>query len=229
MKEDLPQKNRKKNIFFPSGIIFVMTGIGGMIFLPFKFISLFVFILGIILIFVTNLVKKSLKLNSGDRSFPLEKMLFDLKHEIAQTKYLSQLGKLGEMAHSQVVQLESSYLFLMKSLLEKFSPDEITFHRYESAIQEAVLKIQESLKHTSSLITLLNSQTPPSSSSVDEVDSLLKAHEELLIQLVVLTEAIQRINGGEVVHKNFEETIEKLKILAERAQIYSSSSPHSKE
>jgi hypothetical protein len=224
LNSNLPLKTTEtssaKNKLLLPAVLLIAGGILGVVFNHFLVISIVFLTLGLALFLAKNLVKKSLELSSGPVGMPLDKILADLKHEVAQTKYLSHQGKLGEKAHAQAIHLDSSYQFLMKILVQKFSPNELTFDRYETAINEAVLNLQGNLKHTSNLLTLLDHQDPLSSSSLDEVNNILTTNHEMLSNLDALAEALKEINRGEVVKKDFEESLDKLKLLAERAQAY---------
>jgi hypothetical protein len=224
LNQNLPQKTTqntpgKSKLLIPA-VLLLSGGILGLIFTHFQVISFLIAALGLSFFLAKKLVKKSLEISSGLVDMPLDKILTDLKHDVAQTKYLSRHPKLGEKAHAQATHLDSSYQFLMKILVQKFSPNELTFARYETAINEAVLSLQGNLKHTSNLLRLLDHQDPPSSSSLDEVNSILTTNHEMLINLDVLAEALNRINRGEVVKNDFDDTLENLKLLAERAQAY---------
>lgn len=225
MGQNLPvsqtEKSLTKNKVVLPAALLLAGGVLGVIFTHFTLFSLLVAAFGAVLFFTKNIVKKSIELSSGPADRPLDEMLKTVRHEVSQTKYLKRQSKLGEKAAAHAVHLEASYQFLHKLLSTKFNPTEITYDRYEKAINEAVFKVSDNLRHLGQVITLLDHQDPPSPAALTEVQELLQLNQETLTGLDALAEALKGINRGEPVKREFEETLEKLQQLAARAQAYS--------
>lgn len=188
--------------------------------------------LGSILLISYALVKKSLEsVNETSFSdFPLTDTLKTHKHGLAQTKYLRNVSSLGERAHGQIQELADKYQLLNRLLRDKFSPTELSFERYSTAITDTTLRLLENFRHLQQKLNFMDTvdlklasderQTKLNESEA-EVEEIFSFNESALKQMDELASSLNLVNSGGSLNSSLEYSLEELKRLTEQAKKYS--------
>jgi hypothetical protein len=224
MTQNLPdtfKSNSLQTSKWVTGGILLFIGIVGGLLTHFVFIFGIVAIIGFFLILTKLMVKKSLQLSNGPTDFPLTEIIQNHKHIVAQTKYFKGQEKMGEQSYLQIQELESQYKFLLSKLSEKFNPEEITFTRYEKSINEMVIILLDNFKYLANLLSLIDSKNEISDEEFQLLKSYQNANDSALIELRNLGKSLTNINVSDAINPTFEETLQRLKVLANQAQNYS--------
>lgn len=131
----------------------------------------------------------------------------------------------GVKAALQSEQLAYQYITLKNILSQKFEPTEITFSRYLVSIEDSCLSIGENLIHSKNILENLNLTATTKNENwhtqKNQVNGLLAATEEALIQLASLYISINEITTKENNRNQLEQSMQNIKELAERAKNYS--------
>jgi hypothetical protein len=214
---------------FGSASILLVAGSCGLVFSQFLAFSLFLIVLGGFFLGAGFLVRRSLALTAA-ASVPqsLHELLKAKKHQVNQTKYYAQAPELGESLADQLKDLTGRVETLERVLKEKFDPSEITFSRYSDAIGQMTLAVVANIDQSMLLLKSLESMNPldPTRASNiqaarDEVVQLSDFNGRAILQLDQLSTSLQQINHGESRISAIEESLEQVKLLADRANKYS--------
>jgi len=203
------------------GIILLIGGIIGAAVTHFTIAFLILAATGFVYFLGLKLSRKSLDLSAGPTEYPLTEIIQKQKHVVAQTKYLKHHSTWGQRAFTQVSELESHYKFIMKTLGGKFNATEITYNRYEKSINEMVLLILENLNHLANSLTIFDTKSELNTEAQQMIKAYFDANDEGLKELTQISKALTKINVADAVNPIFEESLERLKVLANQAQLYS--------
>ena len=164
-------------------------------------------------------------LASSTRTSTTATTLEETKKLTGKMKYTVYVEKEGIRLSEQGDQLFQLYQSLMKLLLMKFQPTEITFARYEQGIESSCLSISENLMNSKLTLDHLertkdsageswNSQRAQANEALDSTGEAITALGNLFVSL-------NQINTQETHRPQLEQSIEQVQELARRAKIYS--------
>jgi hypothetical protein len=193
-------------------------------------------VIGIVLLGARQLVKNSLALTSPQSlpssDSPLDR-LEETRKQVSKCKFLENVELEGSTVADQATQLVHQYKNLQALLSQKFETTELTYSRYESGIIASCLAIGENLLHVKSLLENLNIVNPKGSSvpskdsqtlwqqQKEQVTTILDANAAALVELGTLFHSLNQILTKEKHRDQFEQSMEQIRQLAERAKQYS--------
>lgn len=241
--------------FAKAGALLIVTGAVTYFTLQHIFISGGLITIGLIFFATHALIRKSVELTSqtAQSLYPTSALgqLESTRRQIAKTKYYEQLEQEGEALTNQAEILINQYKTLNKMIGQKFDIGELTFSRYQEAVEKACLSIGENLLFLKNIldqlnITRANRLTEPVSQDklVDEnnlpspvtgkplnwesqrqdfLKGITKSNEALS-QLTQLFQALNNIVTQEQHQSQLEDYLEQLKQLSERSKLYNKDS-----
>ncbi len=193
-----------------------------------------------------QMARKSLQLTSGAPQTQLgstEHRLSEVKKNTSKAKYLEHVEAEGNRVAIQGAQLLDRYQSLKKVLGQKFSPSEMTYARYFQAIEATCLscatniemaeQVLKELDKTASMYSSTqakDSQTEPQAlnsrkseweSRRENLIKLIDLNEKTLLELDLMYSALDKIVTQDNNPNNLDDSIERLKELAERTKQYS--------
>jgi hypothetical protein len=187
---------------------------------------------GVVLLGARQLIKNSLALTSPQAfetsDLPLDR-LEDIRKQVSQCKFLEKVELEGSTVADQATQLVQQYKNLKSILNQKFEPTELTYSRYESGVIASCLAIGENLLHVKSMLENLNVMNPNATtgaqtlwkSQKEQVTKILDANASALVELGTLFHSLNQILTKEKHRDQFEQSMEQIRQLAERAKQYS--------
>lgn len=175
-----------------------------------------------------RLVQKSIQLTAPTNPRELTSTLSQLGHikqQVRKCKFLDFFEAEGTQAAMQADLLVQHYKGLKNILSEKFEPSEITFSRYLGVIEASCLSIGENLLQAKNLLENLclssRGKSTPIPEPTQELHRLLQSTDEALQGLANLYRSLNEMNTQEKYRDQLEHSMEQVKILADRAKIYS--------
>ena len=233
----------RPNALMIGGALLVAGGVGGVVFPHFAVFSVLAAAVGAGCLIARQLVRRSLERTNGLAAPGTDPFLALIKaeeHAVSQTKYIEGVGDLGERAHAQLKQLTERYASLLQILEQKFDPGEITFSRYLGAVQNMIGSLIENFKSLGSTLGSLKSvdardletraaSDPSAAARLAQFKAqraaalqLLEFNEKALAQLDGLAASLNAIKTtGAATQPALEDSLNELKLLAERAKQYS--------
>ncbi|MCK6597598.1 MAG: hypothetical protein L6Q37_04480 [Bdellovibrionaceae bacterium] len=216
---------RKKTLSLIVALILLIASI--MLFLlQFKFISTLIFILAIFLFITLKLINKSktlAPLNGTQLSniAELRKRLFNLQYE-------DKVSAQGELLLKQYESLEKKYANFISILNSKFDPNELTYDRYLQPVQalyDGILSTFNKLENSFRILSKMNLEGESKilfDKTLAENLSMMDFQEKALQDLEKLSFALNQITTtNDSTPSEIKDSMEQLKILAERAKNYS--------
>lgn len=182
--------------------------------------------LGFAFFLARQLVQKSIALTaSSPENAPgtLSDSLGQIRRQVSKAKFLENLENEGTRVAHQAELLVQQHKNLIDALARKLSPTELTYERYLNAIDVASLAIGENLLHAKNTLENLN-LTPRNSltpAQLAPVNELLASIDQALKQLADLFHSINEMNTQEKHRDQLEDSLERIRELADRAKIYS--------
>jgi hypothetical protein len=154
----------------------------------------------------------------------------DLKRRLSRLAYSEGLESLGERALGQFETLQGQNKKFEKLLLEKFSPSEVTFERYQSAAQEVrevlcshLSQIEQELRSVSGIGPDAPAESLALRSRVTQrAETVLKENETAVSQMDQLMASIAEVvTDARAKKASFESMLDQLQSISERAEKYS--------
>jgi len=231
----------KRNAFIPRHPIRFITGtallMGGIVSIAFwgvGFFSILNLLAGILFLLGA---KPFRRLSAIDVAHQIEtqdqEKLKELKRYISKTQYLENVGNLGEKAANQLSQICERYDSFQKILPLKFSPNEITYSRYHTAVKQTFLSILDNLNLAATTLNHINSLDIQSieerkllrEQQVQKLNELFSLNDKAITEFDRLSTALSEIQTrkGES-STGLEASIAELTELANRAKKYNVSS-----
>lgn len=215
--------------------------------LGFKVFALIALLVGFIMFFSLGLIKKSVALTSGSETSNSKiSTQKTLKNILFGIQYLENIDNLGEKVFAQFELLEEKYKFYIQLLGTKFSPNEITYQRYATAVDNIYQAITDNFMKLSNTLTvlskievkglsqelqkatspeqktLLEEQIDNYSKKMNSAKELLSLNQAAILQLEKLSFALNDIKSSQTASEDDLKIMMKdLQELADRAHKYS--------
>lgn len=181
-------------------------------------------------LFMSNrMINKSLALTAPKQQALLQstrQRLEDIRRQLSKCKFLEKIEAEGTKAAALAEQLLEQDAQLRRLLEQKFEPGEITHGRYLGAVDSAALGIGENLLRVKADLESLNATaaaTPEWQQKRASAGQHLSEIEGGLKELTGLFDSLSKIITKETHRDQLEQSLEQVKLLAERAQKYSKS------
>ncbi len=228
----LPESRRA-----PVGAVALVVAGGGVaalfVFGP-GLLSIMAIVLGLLVFAGAALVRKSLQA-TGSLMGDTERIKL-LKRQIMKSKYLENVGDLGERVADQM-ELSSERFEKLKALLGlKFEPSELTYGRYLSVAEAAFLSVFDNLHAAAISLNALDVKDTSADSErlvlrqqqLTKVKQLLELNERAITELERVSAALAEVKTrrGEGSH-SLDALMAELAELAKRAKLYSVETLHS--
>lgn len=222
-------KGLRTNRALLAGALVLSGGaVGVFVLTQYTILSVVLAVLGVVVFGARQLVKKSLSITASTSSMAISSTqgrLEEIKKQASKCKFLEKVEIEGSRLASQADQLLRQYKNLKGVLSQKFETTELTYSRYVDGIENSCLSLGENILHAKDTLENLNATNKNDSGNwqkqLDHVSELLRVNDHALEELATLFNSINEINTKEKHRPQLEESMQKIRELAERAKVYS--------
>lgn len=195
-------------------------------FTQFTLTAILVLAAGFVILAGRKLIQKSLALTAGTGNSQADSTVVKLEQIrklLSKCRFMENAEAEGTQLATQADLLLFNYKQLSEVLSRKFESSEITFQRYAEGIDSSCLAIGENLLHMKNVLENLNlkSRLNENRESENQVTEMLGKTEQAISHLSELFHSLNNINTNEKHRDQLEQSMQQIRELASRAQIYS--------